>query len=682
MVDRRRPGLLASLLSDPCYLLYTDPQQLAHVLSAIDHHDHVLGRLYWRALDRLRTASTPAARAAALQDVALREEPDAIALLQTDGQLPWRGLWTLGHHSPFHRRLIGHVAIGNVAPIRALCIGTMCGRTVVVSGGEDRTVRVWDAQTGELQSVLTGHSGPVNAVAIGSVHATTVVVSGSSDHTVRIWDAVTGQPYMRTLPHKAPVSAVALGVIAGRSEVVSGSNNLVRMWDIETGNLRTTMSRHLGAVTSVAVGQVDRQVVVSGGRDRTVRVWDAVRTENKRRVDAGGYVRELEGSHLEVSPGSSLAGGVPDVVWDFGTGVQHSILPDHPGPVTSVAIGEWRGRSIIASASGDSAIRIWDGRTTGTDPWYRPKHQKLAAVAFGEIDGKQAIAFGQHTNHIDVVAADTGRPWKTLIGGLFYNGGDLTSVAIGSVDGRPVVVSGDHRGGLQIHDFHTGHRRLLRRGAFRARGHTDHVCAVGFASTLDRTMIVSCGREGRLCIWDGRTGKMLQRRTIGTDRVRSASVAQVGGHPVVASSGDQCTVRLSNAAGTDGADVVLSGHTSKIDAVVIGQVGTRSIVASCASDGTVLLWDPARPTTPERKLTIRSGRVDALAIGCLNRRGVLAIGGGDATVWVYDIETGEERFTSSRHTDGIRAIAIGHVDGRALIVAASWTRIQAVELTG
>ena len=77
----------------------------------------------------------------------------------------------------------------------AVAIGELDGRTMIVSGSDDRTVRVWDAATGApLGDPFTGHAGGVYAVAVGQLDGRTVVASGSDDRTVRVWDAATGAP--------------------------------------------------------------------------------------------------------------------------------------------------------------------------------------------------------------------------------------------------------------------------------------------------------------------------------------------------------------------------------------------------------------------------------------------------------------------------------------------------------
>jgi WD40 repeat protein len=56
----------------------------------------------------------------------------------------------------------------------------------VASGSHDKTVRVWDVQTGECQSTLEGHSDGVESVVFSPDGSR--VASGSHDGTVRAWD--------------------------------------------------------------------------------------------------------------------------------------------------------------------------------------------------------------------------------------------------------------------------------------------------------------------------------------------------------------------------------------------------------------------------------------------------------------------------------------------------------------
>jgi WD40 repeat protein len=102
----------------------------------------------------------------------------------------------------------------------------------VVSGSNDKTVRIWNATTGEVEAELKGHTGWVTSVAFTQDGSR--VVSGSNDKTVRIWNVMTGEVEAELKGHTDSVRSVAFAQDGSR--VVSGSDdNTVRIWDTATG---------------------------------------------------------------------------------------------------------------------------------------------------------------------------------------------------------------------------------------------------------------------------------------------------------------------------------------------------------------------------------------------------------------------------------------------------------------
>jgi WD40 repeat protein len=92
----------------------------------------------------------------------------------------------------------------------------------IVSGSWDKSVRVWDALTGEEKHVLNGHTHWVKSVAFSSDGSR--IVSGSGTNSVRVWDALTGEEKHVLNGHTDSVNSVAFS--SDGSRIVSGSRTI------------------------------------------------------------------------------------------------------------------------------------------------------------------------------------------------------------------------------------------------------------------------------------------------------------------------------------------------------------------------------------------------------------------------------------------------------------------------
>ncbi|TCD61008.1 hypothetical protein EIP91_009159 [Steccherinum ochraceum] len=139
--------------------------------------------------------------------------------------------------------------------------------TLVISGGCDKALRVWDVKSGYCIYVLHGHTSTIRCLKV--LHHRPIAVSGSRDCTVRVWDVQKGRLLRVLEGHESSVRS--LDVCGNR--VVSGSyDTTCRLWDVDTGECLHVLRGHFHQVYSVAF---DGLRIASGGIDTTVRVWDA-----------------------------------------------------------------------------------------------------------------------------------------------------------------------------------------------------------------------------------------------------------------------------------------------------------------------------------------------------------------------------------------------------------------------
>ncbi|KAJ8689353.1 hypothetical protein PTI98_013379 [Pleurotus ostreatus] len=192
----------------------------------------------------------------------------------------------------------------------------------IVSGSHDKTIRIWDAATGQqVGDVFTGHEHRVNSVVFSPDGPQ--IVSGSDDDTIRIWDAATRQQVGDALTgHEHGVNSVA--VLPDGAQIVSGSyDKTIRIWDAATGQqVGDALTGHEHGVNSVAV-LPDGAQIVSGSYDKTIRIWDAA---TRQQVGDALTGHEHGVNSVAVSPnGAQIVSGSYDKtirIWDAATGQQ------------------------------------------------------------------------------------------------------------------------------------------------------------------------------------------------------------------------------------------------------------------------------------------------------------------------------------------------------------------------
>ena len=247
--------------------------------------------------------------------------------------------------------------------------------STIASSHDDKTVRLHDAETGDVRHVLRGHEDVVSALAFSPDAA--ILASAGFDNTIKLWETATGAEQATLQGHTNWVFSVAFSP-DGQTLVSGGYDKTIRLWDLGRHEESGRLEGHTAAVRSLSFSP-DGASVASGSSDRTVRVWDVA--EKKERRILGRHAASIRA--VVFSPdGRVLASGGEggDIkLWDLATGEQRT-LPQSQGMVWCLAFSP-QGQT-LASGESDGQIRFWNPATGEQGDVLRAHTDIVTALAF------------------------------------------------------------------------------------------------------------------------------------------------------------------------------------------------------------------------------------------------------------------------------------------------------------
>ncbi|XP_064653339.1 notchless protein homolog 1-like [Lineus longissimus] len=228
----------------------------------------------------------------------------------------------------------------------------------LASSSKDGTVRIWDTVLQQCKFVLAGHLQCVSCVKWGG---SDLLYTASQDRTVKVWRAEDGVLCRTLQGHGHWVNTLALSTdYVLRTGAFDPANATIVPQDVSSksdDDLKTkALERYNAAKGS------DPECLVSGSDDFTMYLWHP-ETEKKPVTRMTGHQQLI--NEVQFSPDTRLIASASFdksvKLWDGKTGKYLASLRGHVSRVYQIA---WSADSrLLCSGSSDSTLKVWDLKT-------------------------------------------------------------------------------------------------------------------------------------------------------------------------------------------------------------------------------------------------------------------------------------------------------------------------------
>lgn len=262
---------------------------------------------------------------------------------------------------------------------------------ILATGSYDKTIKIWDLDTGKELRTLVGHTDGVRCLYIDD----SKLISGGMDCEIRVWNWRTGECITALPGHRDYI----IGLHFDSDILVSGSaDKTAIVWDFKN-KTSFTLTGHRNWVNSVRI-DTESRTVFTASDDLTIKLWDLDSRECIRTfVGHAAHVQQvtllprdfdIDEEPLANADQMSDAGSTATAESSFAGHNQSPILFSRSLPCkrskndlydSTFEDGRPQPPRYMVTSSLDSTVRLWDVHTG-----------KQVRAYFGHVEGVWALA--------------------------------------------------------------------------------------------------------------------------------------------------------------------------------------------------------------------------------------------------------------------------------------------------
>ncbi|MFN9859703.1 MAG: WD40 repeat domain-containing protein, partial [Pseudanabaena sp.] len=165
-------------------------------------------------------------------------------------------------------------------------------QNLVVSGGDDHGIKIWELRRGKCIKTLQGNSNAIYAISYSpqssdqsdqsdQIYPQNLLASGHEDQTIKLWNVNINapqtlepdlQPFQVLRGHSDRILSVTFSP-NGQILASGSADRTIKLWHPQTGKLIKTLQGHRSWIWEIAISP-DNKFLASGSYDHTVKVWD------------------------------------------------------------------------------------------------------------------------------------------------------------------------------------------------------------------------------------------------------------------------------------------------------------------------------------------------------------------------------------------------------------------------